>query len=149
MVLYYVALVDCGAVRRVISLRRISSATGGKFANGAASAAMGYVLSTARSGREGEWIFPEGGSTDLNDYDTVMTNGILGDRSEFMKALTANPTAAGYFNPSHSFFGDLMESFGQKFFGWAGDPLAAEFARGMAGVNHPMTWLALTCVGVR
>lgn len=27
-----------------------------------------------------------------------------------------------------------MESIGQKFFGWAGDPLAAGFARGMAGV---------------
>lgn len=45
----------------------------------------------------------------------------------------------GYFNPSHGFFADIMESIGQKFFGWAGDPLAAGFARGLAGVDHPMT----------
>jgi hypothetical protein len=32
-----------------------------------------------------------------------------------------------------------MESFGQKFFGWAGDPLAAGLAQGLAGVERPMT----------
>lgn len=124
-----------------------SVASGGKFANGAVTAAFSYAFSSSASrggsADEGEWIFPEGGSTDLNDYDTVMTNGILGDRSEFIKALSASPTpAAGYFNPSRGFFRDVMEAFRQKFFGWTGDSLAAGFARGMAGVNHPMTIIA-------
>jgi RHS repeat-associated protein len=122
-----------------------SAITGGKFANGAVTAAFSYAFASAagggRSGGEGEWIYPEGGSTDLNDYDTVMTNGILGNRGEFT-TLVNREGHPGYFNPSRGFFGDLMESFGQKFFGWAGDPLAAGLARGLAGVNHPMTIIA-------
>lgn len=60
-----------------------SALTGGTFANEAATSAFSNALgSMARGGAsegEGEWIYPKGGSTDLNDYDTVMTNGILGD----------------------------------------------------------------------
>jgi len=93
------------------------------------------------SGGEGQWVYPEGGSTDLNDYDTVMTNGILGNRGRFIQDVNS-AGVPGYFNPSHGPFADIMESFGQKFFGWAGDPLAAGFGRGLAGVNHPMTIIA-------
>jgi len=128
-----------------------SAITGGKFGNGALTAAMSQAfgdwaqreMQRARANSDGEWIYPDGGSTDLNDYDTVMTNGILGNREEFVKALNSSATpAAGYFNPSQSFFADLMESFGQKFFGWAGDPLAADFANSMLGVDHPMRIIA-------
>jgi hypothetical protein len=122
-----------------------SRISGGKFANGAVTAAMGFAFANVgRSSQpEGEWIFPEGGSTDINDYDTVMTNGILGDRDEFIAALNMSPVpAVGYFNPSSGALGDIFESIGQKFFGWAGDPLAAGLAQGLAGVNHPMTIIA-------
>jgi hypothetical protein len=133
-----------GAIVTTLVGGTLSRLSGGNFANGALTAAMSYAFSSAASrggsGGEGEWIYPEGGSTNLNDYDTVVTNGILGKRDEFAAAL--RPNQAGYFNPSRGFFGDLMESFGQKFFGWAGDPLAAGFARGMAGVDHPMTIIA-------
>ena len=117
------------------------------FANGAVTAAFAHAFGSAASrgssSGEGEWMFPEGGSTNLGDYDTVMTNGILGDRAAFQEALNTSPTpAAGYFNPSHGAFGDIVESIGQKFFGWVGDPLAAGFARGLAGVNHPMRIIA-------
>ena len=122
----------------------VSKLSGGNFANGAVTAAFQVALSAfARGpsgGGEGEWIYPEGGSTDLNDYDTVLTNGIRGERDEF--AATLRPNQAGYFNPSRGFLADVMESFRQKFFGWAGDPLAAGFAREMAWVDHPMTIIA-------
>jgi len=121
----------------------ISEITGGKFGNGAISAGLAYVTAAAMfpGSGEGEWVFPEGGSTDLNDCNTVVTGGILeSSRDEF--AATLIPTEAGYFNPSHGIFADLIESLGQKFFGWAGDPLAAGLARGLAGVDHPMTIIA-------
>ena len=70
-----------------------------------------------------------------------MTNGILGDRAQF-ELLVDSTKIPGYFNPSHGFVLDTLEAFGQKFFGWAGDPLAAGFANGLAGVNHPMTIIA-------
>jgi len=121
----------------------VSSATGGKFANGAVTAAMAYAFSSAaRSSQpKGEWIFPEGGSMDMNDYDTVMTNGILGDRDQFVLAVNAEQIP-GYFNPSSGALGDIFESIGQKFFGWAGDSLAAGFSQGLAGVDHPMRIIA-------
>jgi len=51
-----------------------------------------------------------------------MTNGVLGDRNAFIEALNTSPVpVAGYFNPSSIALGDIFESFGQKFFGWAGD----------------------------
>jgi hypothetical protein len=125
-----------------------STMTGGKFANGAVTAAMSYALSSAASrgasSGEGEWMFPEGGSTDINSYVgedgtiPIYTNGILGNRGDFRNVLNTEG-APGYFNPSRGPFADLVESFGQKFFGWAGDPLAAGFARGLVGVNHPLT----------
>jgi RHS repeat-associated protein len=120
-----------------------SRISGGKFANGATTAAMAYAFSSAaRSSQpKGEWIFPEGGSTDMNDYDTVMTNGILGDRDQFVLAVNAEQIP-GYFNPSSGALGDIFESIGQKFFGWAGDSLAAGFSQGLAGVDHPMRIIA-------
>ena len=104
---------------------------------------MAYAFSSAaRSSQpKGEWIFPEGGSTDMNDYDTVMTNGILGDRDQFVLAVNAEQIP-GYFNPSSGALGDIFESIGQKFFGWAGDSLAAGFSQGLAGVDHPMRIIA-------
>lgn len=129
----------------------VSEATGGKFANGAVTAAFSYAFSSAASrggsGGEGEWMFPEGGSSDINSYVgddgtiPIYTNGIMGDRDAFQTMLTTRG-APGYFNPSHGPIADVFESIGQKFFGWAGDPLAAGFARGLAGANHPLTIIA-------
>jgi len=126
----------------------VSKLTGGKFANGAATAAFTWTLSqgaqraqAARENRGGEWIFPEGGSTDMNDYDTVMTNGILGDREAFVLSVNKEQIP-GYFNPSGGALADIGESFRQKFFGWAGDPLAEGFAEGLTGVDHPMRIVA-------
>jgi len=126
-----------------------SEITGGKFKNGAATAAFTWALSqgaqraqAARENRGGEWILPEGGSTDMNDYDTVMTNGILGDREAFVLSVNKEQIP-GYFNPSGgALAADIGESFRQKFFGWAGDPLAKGFAEGLAGVDHPMRIVA-------
>jgi hypothetical protein len=122
-----------------------SAISGGDFANGALTGAFSYAFSSAiRSAARGErgvWMFPEGRSTDPNQYDTVMTNGILGDRDEFMAAITSKG-AAGYFNPSHGFFADVLEAFGQKFFGGTGDSLAQGFAEGLAGVDHPINIIA-------
>ncbi len=125
-----------------------SRLSGGKFANGAVTVAMSYAFAsmgrTGSGGQEGEWMFPEGGSTDINSYVgedgtiPIYTNGILGNRGDFQDILNTDGVP-GYFNPSRGFFADLAQSFGQKFFGWAGDPLAAGFARGLAGANHPLT----------
>ncbi|MFT4179374.1 MAG: RHS repeat-associated core domain-containing protein, partial [Thermomonas sp.] len=123
----------------------VSKLSGGNFANGAMTSAFQVALSAfvrgPSQGGEGEWIYPEGRSTDLNDYDSVMTNGIKGDRDDFIRRVNSEKIP-GYYNPSHGFLADILESFRQKFFGWAGDPLAAGFARGMAAVNHPMTVIA-------
>jgi len=107
------------------------------------SAAFAYAVGrAAQNGRsrsqEGEWIFPEGGSTDISDYDAVMTNGILGDRESFA-LLVDREGIPGYFNPSGGLLADVGQAFRQKFFGWAGDPLAEGFARGLAGLDKPMT----------
>lgn len=83
--------------------------------------------------------YSQGGvSTDINDCDEVINNGILGDRGRFVLTVN-NEQVPGYFNPSSGALGDIFESFGQKFFGWAGDSLARGFAEGLAGVDHPMT----------
>ncbi|MDR7097829.1 RHS repeat-associated protein [Lysobacter niabensis] len=129
----------------------LSRATGGKFANGAVSGAIQAAMAggdrterdmqTDAAESDGEWIFPEGRSTDLNHYDAVGTNGILGDRKEFVQWVNERKIP-GYFNPSHGFAADIVESFSQKFFGGSGDPLAAGFAKGLAGVDHPMTIIA-------
>jgi len=119
----------------------ISRVTGGKFKNGAISAAFAAAISTdwnkGASKSDGEWIFPEGGSTDMNDYDSVMTNGINGDRKAFALAVDREGIP-GFYNPSKGFIADIFQSFKQKFFGWAGDSMARDFANGLAGVDHPM-----------
>ncbi|RMH88119.1 hypothetical protein EBB59_12155 [Lysobacter pythonis] len=131
----------------------ISEVTGGKFANGAASGAIQAAMMRGDHAQrdmdqdaaqsDGEWIYPNGGSTNINDYDTVMTNGIKGDRDAFVAALNSSPTpAAGYFNPSGGFVADIWQSFRQKFFGRYGDPLAARFAKGLSDVDHSMTIIA-------
>ena len=126
----------------------VSRITGGKFANGAMTAAFAFLASKAANavagmgmvGEEGEWIFPEGGSTDMNDYDTVMTNGIMGDRDKFV-SLVNQTKYPGYFNPSRGPVADLLETLGQRLFARY-DALASGFARGLAGVDHPMTIIA-------
>lgn len=64
--------------------------------------------------------------------------GFSGDRAGFIDRVNRTGIP-GYFNPSSGFVGNIFESIGQKFFGWAGDPIAVGFARGLAEVNHPMT----------
>jgi hypothetical protein len=127
----------------------ISEMTGGKFENGAFSAGLAYMLAagTTAGSDEGEWMFPEGGSTDIGAYIgedgtiPVYTNGILGKKGLFQDFLN-RMGAPGYFNPSHGFFADIIESFGQKYFGWAGDPLARGFAERLEGINHPLKIIA-------
>jgi hypothetical protein len=98
-----------GAIVTTLVGGTLSRLSGGKFANGALTAAMSYAFSSAASrggsGGEGEWIYPEGGSTNLNDYDTEMTNGILGDRDDFINGIN-RMRIPGYFNPSHGFFAE-------------------------------------------
>jgi hypothetical protein len=120
----------------------LSELTGGKFANGAITAGLAYAMASGSrsSGEEGEWIFPKGRSTNINDYDKVRTNGILGDRDAFVLKVNLTRTP-GYFNSSNGFFSDVWESLNQKLFG-ANDALARGFARGLAGVDHPMTIFA-------
>ena len=96
---------------------------------------------------DGEWIFPEGGSSDLNNYVgadgtvPVQTNGINGNRTQFVRDVNASGVP-GYFNPSHGLFADLWQSIQQKFFAAGGDPLAAGFSSGVRGVRHPLTIVA-------
>lgn len=126
-----------------------SELSGGRFANGAVTGAFAQVFQEvangARQGEAGKWVYPQGGSTNLDDYlDAdgtihVMTNGILGNYDDF-RALVESTGVPGYFNPSHQVgIGDLLESFGQKFFGWAGDPLAQGFAATASQASYPLT----------
>jgi len=121
----------------------ISKLTGGKFANGAVTLAAQVTISTlvrGISGGEGEWIYPESDPLCRN-CRYVITNGMLVNRDEFTRLVNIT-NSLGYFNPSGGFFADLMESFRQKFYGWAGDPLAAGLASGLARFDHPMIVIA-------
>src|SRR5215213_9019180 len=114
---------------------------GGKFANGAYTGAFQYLISAGVSAvgqsaasRRGEWIYPEGYSKDINDYNEVITNGILGDRNAFVQDVNEYKTA-GYFNPSHGVLEDVLESGLQKYFGFSRDSLTAGFADGLKGLK--------------
>jgi len=121
----------------------ISKLTGGKFANGAVTLAAQVTISTlvrGISGGEGEWVYPESDPLCRN-CRYVITNGMLVNRDEFTRLVNIT-NSLGYFNPSGGFFADLMESFRQKFYGWAGDPLAAGLASGLARFDRPMIVIA-------
>ena len=131
----------------------VSEISGGNFGNGAMTGAFAQlfqeVANGARQGERGTWVYPAGGSTDINDYVgadgniRVVTNGILGDPSGFQELVNSQlvPTV-GYYNPSHGILDDLLESFGQKFFGWSGDPLAQGFASVASQANSPLNVVA-------
>ena len=85
---------------------------------------------------------PVGGPSDMNSYYQVDTNGIKGGSESDWQKFANQQGYPEYYNPSHGILDDLLESFGQKFFGWAGDPLAQGFAEGLADVNHPFTIIA-------
>jgi RHS repeat-associated protein len=104
------------------------------FASGAFNYAFGSMA------EKGEWITPEGKSTNLNDYDTFMTNGVGGMREEFV-ALINDRKIPGYFNSSQGMLSDVRQAFGQIFFG-PSDALARGFSEGLAGINHPITIIA-------
>lgn len=132
----------------------LSEATGGKFANGAISGAIQGAMAggdraqrdmqSDAAGSDGKWIFPEGGSQDINSYVgadgtiPVQTNGIRGNEFQFTQDVNSSGVP-GYFNPSHGFAADIFESFGQKFLGSGGDPLAAGFAYGVRNARYPLT----------
>ena len=124
----------------------ISVIAGGKFANGAMTGAFQQafeeVANGARQGEGGRWLTPAGMPTDLNSYNTFDTNGILGGSEANFQKLANLQQYPEYYNPSHGILADLLESFGQKFFGWSGDPLAQGFAEGLAGIDHPFTVIA-------
>ncbi|RPE77060.1 RHS repeat-associated core domain-containing protein [Vulcaniibacterium tengchongense] len=103
--------------------------------------------------RRGEWIFPEGGSRNVNDYQTIYTNGIMGNRAAAV-ALVERQRVAYYYNPSFSdglptwlpgFIrnglggaGDVLETAVQKF-GRGRDPLTSGFVDGLRQLDHPVT----------
>jgi len=124
----------------------ISELGGGKFANGAITSAMIYMVSTPSQPVEpqGEWIYPEGGSTDINEYYDedlgyipVMTNGVGGDREAFA-ALVTDRNTPGFFNPSEGMLTDVFESMDQKLGFGVADGLALGFHDGVKGANHPL-----------
>lgn len=78
----------------------------------------------------------------MNAYTVVETNGINGGLESDWQTIANDRQHPIFFNPSHGIAADIAESFGQKFFGGSGDPLAAKFAQRLAGVNHPMTIIA-------
>lgn len=145
------------ATRMVLS-GTISKVTGGKFANGATSAAFSNIITTLaqsfspktalseytqeeiNSMSDGEWIYPDGRPANLNAYDEVGLNGILGNRSEAQ--VIANDTKSPvFFNPSKGPLHDIAQSFEQKF-GLGEDMMAKEFALSLRGIDHPITIIA-------
>jgi hypothetical protein len=64
----------------------------------------------------------------------------LGNYEDFVANVIASGNP-GYFNPSNGFLSDVWESLNQKLFG-SNDALARGFARGLAGVDHPMIIIA-------
>ncbi len=128
-----------------------SKLTGGKFANGAAWAAFAsgmfrgstdpaeaqqYTQEEIDAVSDAEWIFPEGRSNNLADYDQVQTNGILGDREEAIK-LANKSRIPVFFNPSKGFVRDFVQSFAQKF-GLGTDRMAKEFALSLGRAGRAM-----------
>ncbi|WP_434212141.1 RHS repeat-associated core domain-containing protein [[Pseudomonas] boreopolis] len=103
--------------------------------------------------RRGEWIFPEGDSRNVNDYDVIYTNGIMGSRDAAVE-LANSRGVAYYYNPSFSEglprwipgflrgpiggMGDVFETAVQKF-GRGGDPLTQGFIDGLRQLDHPVT----------
>ncbi|MFT3792946.1 MAG: RHS repeat-associated core domain-containing protein [Rudaea sp.] len=119
-----------------------SELSGGKFSNAAITSAFAQMFADAAQGEKGKWLYPTGKSTNMADYSEVQTNGIMaGPESDYQKIadLSGDPF---YYNPSHGIVGDLLESFAQKFFGWAGDPLAQGFAEGVNSAGHPLNIIA-------
>lgn len=95
--------------------------------------------------RRGEWIFPDGGSHNLNDYQEVRTNGIRGDRDEIVRIVNQTRQPAYFNHSSAGGLGDILESGIQRLFRGrnAGmDPLTAGFAERFRGVDHPMRVIA-------
>jgi len=145
------------ATRMVLS-GTISKVTGGKFANGATSAAFSNIITTLaqsfspktalseytqeeiNSMSDGEWVFPDGRSTNLSTYDEFRTNGIMGNRgaAQVTANRTENPV---FFNPSKGPLHDVAQSFEQKF-GLGEDMMAKEFALSLRGIDHPITIIA-------
>jgi RHS repeat-associated protein len=106
--------------------------------------------------RRGEWLFPEGRSHNVNDYDTIYTNGIAGNRDVAQAMANANRVAY-YYNPSFKDglpswlpgflrgpiggIGDVFETGVQKF-GKGRDPLTQGFVDGLKQLDHPVTIVA-------
>jgi hypothetical protein len=102
-----------------------SAIGGGKFANGASTAAFQSLITELPNFLiKGEWAFPDG--KDINNVEKIYTNGILGVNEAQQRANAAG--AAIYFNPSNGFLADAIESGFQKFLGFFGDPLTKGFA---------------------
>ncbi|MFC3552506.1 RHS repeat-associated core domain-containing protein, partial [Lysobacter cavernae] len=107
-----------------------------------------------RACRRGEWIFPEGRSTNINDYDKIYTNGIMGSRADAQKLADAQRVPY-YYNPTFAdglpkwlqwlkpagLLTDTFETAVQKF-GRRIDPLTQGFIDGLKGLDHPVTIVA-------
>ena len=116
----------------------VSKIGGGKFANGAWSAAF---VSRFNHDGGGRMIYPEGGSTDINDYPAVLVHGMKGDLAAFT-SLVNEEGIPGYYYSSGGFMSELLEVVFQKFYGDISDPVAAGLSRALAGRRAPITVFA-------
>jgi RHS repeat-associated protein len=115
-----------------------SALGGGKFANGAWSAAF---VSRFNHDGGGRMIYPAGGSSDINDYDAVMVHGMKGDLEDFTSKVNEEGIP-GYYYSSGGLMSELLEVVFQKFHGSISDPVAAGLSRALAGRQAPITVFA-------
>ncbi len=99
------------------------------------------AMRSANVAQRGEWLYPAGGSRDINDYRLVLLNGVGVTRAEFQQRITDRDDAAGFYNPTNGRARDVLEAFWQKFDG-KNDPYARQFSEGLANVDHPMRIIA-------
>ena len=102
---------------------------------------MMNAMRSANVAQRGEWLYPTGGSQNINDYSIVILNGVNKGRAEFQQRITDRRYAAGFYNPTNGLASDVLESLWQKFDG-ENDPYARQFSEGLANVDHPYLILA-------
>lgn len=91
-------------------------------------------------GEGGVWLYPSGRSQDIDDYWTVILNGVNVERDAFQERVNIR-NVAGFYNRTYGLGRDVLEAAGQKFNG-QNDQIARQFAQGLANVDHPMRIIA-------
>ena len=108
---------------------------------GLTNSELDEYLATGRDPRRtalkaaGEFLFPEDGSQDLEDYAGVIaTNGVRGDRAE-LQDLANEKGVPVYFNRSHGLLFDLLQALSQRM-----SPRTDGLARGLALALREAGW---------